>query len=133
MFGVRLPRDWFIDLYYLARSGRAYTPEDDLGNETGKKFSRNAPINSTLDVRAEKGFRISGSRIKVSVEGRNILNKRFPTRLDPSTGDIPRIGVGQNVQIPSDPEARASDRVRFQDPSWLSSPRSIWIGVGVDW
>ncbi len=133
VFGMRLPRDWFINLYYLVRSGRAYTPEDEQGIETAKKFSANAPFNSTLDVRAEKGFRISGSRLKLGIEGRNILNKRFPTRVDPSTGDVPTIGVGQNQQIPSDPEARESDRIRFQDPSWYSPPRSIWVGLGVDW
>jgi outer membrane receptor protein involved in Fe transport len=130
---MRLPRDWFVNLYYLLRSGRAYTPEDELGNEVGKKFSKNAPVNSTLDLRAEKGFRISGRRLRLGLEGRNILNKRYPTRVDPSTGEVPTIGVGQNQQIPSDPEARESDRIRFQDPSWWSPPRSVWLALGIDW
>jgi len=133
VFGKRLPRDFFVNLYLLLRSGRSYTPQDELGNETGKKYSRNAPISTTVDLRSEKGFRVQGRRVAVSVEGRNILNKRYPTRVDPATGEIPRIGVGQNGQIPSDPEDRLAQEYRFQDPSWFSPPRSIWVGLGVDW
>jgi outer membrane receptor protein involved in Fe transport len=133
IFGMRLPRDWFVNLYYLVRSGRAYTPEDELGNETGKKFSKNAPVNTTLDLRAEKGFRIAGRRLAIGVEGRNMLNTRYPTRVDPVTGEIPTLGEGQHQQLPSDPEALASEQLRFQDPSWMSPPRSVWLGIGVDW
>lgn len=136
VLGKRLPRDFFVNFYFLARSGRAYTPEDALGNEVGKKYSKNAPLNTTLDMKGEKGVRLYGRRVRLTLEGRNILNKRYPTRVDPSTGEIPRVGAGQTEVIPDTPEnreARAYQAIRYQDPSWLSPPRAVWVGIGVDW
>jgi outer membrane receptor protein involved in Fe transport len=136
VFGRALPRDFFVNVYFLARSGRAYTPQDVFFNETGKKYSKNAPFNTSLDLRSEKGFRVWGRHVKVSVEGRNVLNHRYPTRVDPSTGDVPRIGVGQTEFIedtPDNREARQAQIARFSDPSWFSAPRAVWVGLGVDW
>ena len=137
LFGWRLPRDAAVNAYLLVRSGRAYTPEDVLGNETGKKFSKNAPLSTTVDLSAEKGFRIGRSRhLRFSLECRNIFNNRYATRVDPSTGEVPTIGAGQVQAVPDDPElteAREAQVLRYQDPSWWSAPRNLWMGVGVEW
>ena len=133
VFGHRLPRDFFVDVYFLVRSGRPYTPQDPLGIETGKKYSRNAPANSTVDLRGEKGYRLAGRRIALSLEARNILNKRYASRVDPSTGNAPRVGVGQYGAPIGNPQDSAAREFRLADPSLFSAPRSVWVGVGVDW
>jgi outer membrane receptor protein involved in Fe transport len=133
LFGMQLPRDFAVNSYLQVRSGRAYTPEDELGNETGKKFSENAALSTTVDLSAEKGFRLGGNRhLRVSVECRNIFNSRYPTRVDPSTGEVPTIGQGQ-VQAFTEPEARDAQFVAYQNPSWWSAPRNMWVGLGVEW
>jgi outer membrane receptor protein involved in Fe transport len=137
LFGHRLPRDWFVNATFLLRSGRPYTPEDRTGLEIGKKYSENAPLTTSIDLRTEKGFRLLGDRkLRVSLEGRNILNSRYPTRIDPSTGDVPTIGRGQIDPVPNTPElaaAREAQVLQYQDPSWWTKPRSVWFGLGIDW
>lgn len=137
VLGRKLPRDWNVNAYLLVRSGRAYTPEDRNGNETGKKFSKNAPLNATVDLRTEKGFRLPGGRrLRTSLEARNVFNSRAATRVDPSTGKVPTIGQGQVDPVPDTPdlaEAREAQIIRYQDPSWYAAPRTVWFGIGVEW
>lgn len=125
--GITLPRDWSLHMYFWAQSGRAYTPTALTGEETGTRYSANAPFNTTFDLRFSKGVRIRGMKWNYLVEARNLFNHRFPKRIDPQTGAAYQPGVGS-----LDRPLSESDVARYGDPSFWSTPRSFRVGVSTE-
>jgi outer membrane receptor protein involved in Fe transport len=93
--GLPWPRDLSASLYYVIRSGRPYTPETPDEREAGPPYSKNGPHDSTLDFTLRKGFRVGGTRFVLFLQGWNLLNRRTPLEVDPSTGKPWKLGEGQ--------------------------------------
>ncbi len=104
LFGVRLPRDWKLSLYWMLQSGEAYSPQTPHGGEAGKEYSKNAPLDAVMDINFSKRFRVGGSKFTLSLQGRNITNHRTVLDVDPSTGLPWRAGAGQNWEASSNPQ-----------------------------
>jgi outer membrane receptor protein involved in Fe transport len=127
--GVRLPEDISLNLYWLAMSGRAYTPQNTLGEDSGPAYSRNGPLEIALNGTIRKAFRFAAHRWEVTLQGWNLTNYRTVLTIDPVTGDIYRIGRGSLRNSTTDPVWLAE---RYSDPSMRSAPRSLRIGLGVE-
>ncbi len=95
ILGLHLPEDFRLNLYLLLQSGRAYTPEDFQGRTTGLAYSKNGPIDSTVNLTLTKGFTVGGRRLELTLQGWNILDRRSPIEVDPSTGKKWNPGEGQ--------------------------------------
>jgi hypothetical protein len=61
------------------------------------------------------------------LEARNLLNYRYPKRIDAVTGDGYTIGEGSLIGDLSEYEA-----ARYSDPSFWSTPRSVRVGVSTE-
>lgn len=124
IFGWTTPRDWSLHAYFWAQSGRAYTPTTPAGEETAKRYSANAPFNTTFDMRFSKGFRWGGLKWSYLIEARNLFNHVYAKRIDPVTGEGYVIGEGV-----LDRELSVSEVSRYSDPSFWSTPRSFRVGL----
>jgi len=127
LFGWTLPRDWSLNVYMWTQSGRAYTPLTPLGEEEAARYSANAPVNTTFDLRFRKGFGVLGQRMSYLLEVRNLFNYRYPKRIDAVTGDGYQIGEGSLIGYLSEYEI-----ARYSDPSFWSTPRSVRVGVSTE-
>jgi outer membrane receptor protein involved in Fe transport len=133
LFGRRLFGDWGLNLYWSAESGRAYTPEDADGNEIGKKYSKNAPVDQTVDLKFTKGLRVFGTRLEFQMDIRNLFDERIPRRIDPQSGEPYEDGKGVYSDPPSSRSSSEFRQASLADPSQWGPPRQIRIGLGVDW
>jgi outer membrane receptor protein involved in Fe transport len=128
--GVRLPEDLSLNLYWLVMSGRAYTPQDLFGQDTGPAYSRNGPMETTLNGTIRQAFRFADHRWEATLQGWNLTDHRTVLTVDPVTGDLYRIGTGSLASIrPADLRYAMG---RYSDPSMRSAPRSIRLGLGVE-
>jgi len=165
LFGVRLPEDASLNLYYQIRSGRPYTPTSPDGRQIGQAYSRNGPYDATLNATLTKAFQLGGRRFEVTVQGWNLFDHRTLLSLDPATGKRWKPGEGSlngfsenpaNLNLDDeelvrqsglnpDPGETVADLAtqirrailatvyRYQDPSMRSAPRSIRVGLGMEW
>ncbi len=124
LFGWTTPRDWRLNGYIRIQSGRAYTPRTVEGAETATRYSANAPLNTTTDIRFSKGFRTLGMKMNFLLEARNLFNHIYPRRIDSVTGEGYRIGEGTLTR-----ELSETEKARYSDPSFWSRPRSVRVGV----
>ncbi len=132
---VRLPEELSLNLYWLIMSGRAYTPQDRFGSDTGPAYSRNGPMETTLNGSLRKGFRFAGHHWEVSLQGWNLTNHRTVLVIDPVSGDRYQMGKGSlwNVYTSGlSPSTIAWYAARYADPSMRSAPRNVRLGLGVD-
>ncbi|MFH1278838.1 MAG: carboxypeptidase regulatory-like domain-containing protein [Candidatus Eisenbacteria bacterium] len=127
IFGWTTPHDWSLHAYFWAQSGRAYTPTAPEGEETAKRYSANAPFNTTFDLRFSKGFRWSGLKWSYLVEARNLFNHVYPKRIDSVTGRAYVIGEGSLSR-----ELSQSEVAQYSDPSFWSTPRSFRVGLSTE-
>ncbi|MBU1702474.1 MAG: TonB-dependent receptor [Candidatus Eisenbacteria bacterium] len=92
--GIAWPKDIGLNIYYMIRSGRAYTPQTVDGLESGQKYSRNGPFDSTLNFTLTKGLSFWGKRWEVFLQGWNVFNHRTPRSFDWATGKKYKLGEG---------------------------------------
>ncbi len=125
LFGV--PADVGLNLFFQLQSGRAYTPTDIFGNQTGTAYSKNGPIESLLNGTLSKGFPIGGKRVEVSLQGWNLFDHRTLQLIDPATGDkyVPGSGSLTGNTTPS-------TYARYSDPSQWGEPRHFRLGFGME-
>lgn len=165
LLGQDLPDNWNMTLYTLLQSGRAYTPQNEAGFDTGQEYSRNGPVEFTTNLKLRKGFRLLGLNMEGTAEIFNLFDRRTPLRFDPVTGKAYEPGKGsldspyqdpRNLDLSDeelleatgyqlDPEESAAEAAasirqgiratayQYDNPSYRSAPRSIRIGVGVEW
>lgn len=129
--GIPIPQDSQINLYYIVRSGRTYTPLDIFGSPTGPNYSKNGPLDQALNCTLRKGFRMGGRRFEFTAQGWNLLDHRTPLRVDPTTGRRYRIGEGQ-LENPVSAGQLAFWTNRYSDPSLRAAPRHVRLGLGVE-
>jgi outer membrane receptor protein involved in Fe transport len=138
--GVHLPQDLSLNLYYLIMSGRAYTPQDIYGQDTGPAYSRTGPIETAINGTIRQGFRFVGHRWEVTLQGWNLTDHRTVLTIDPVSGERYQMGKGSlwNAYTRNSYETTAEyDRriayatTRYADPSMRSAPRNVRLGLGV--
>jgi outer membrane receptor protein involved in Fe transport len=127
--GVHLPQEFSVNLYWLVMSGRAYTPQDTFGQDTGPSYSKNGPIETTLNGTIRQGFRFAGHKWEATLQGWNLTNHRTVLVIDPVSGNRYRIGEGSLEHSTANPAWLAA---RYADPSMRSAPRNIRLGLGVE-
>jgi outer membrane receptor protein involved in Fe transport len=127
LFGVTLPREFGANLFLQAQSGRAYTPTDVDGNATGRIFSKNAAPELLVNLRFNKDFKIGSQRLTASLVGENVLDWKIVRRVDSSTGDAPKAGVGQ-FQQPTEFEINGT----LNNPSLYGPPARWRLGLDYD-
>jgi len=138
LFGWTMPRAWGVNLYAQGQSGRAYTPQTQLGQEAAKPYSKNAPFLVTFDLRFNKEIRLGGDqRVNFTVVGRNILNARVPRRIDPLTGRGYEDGQGlfspvEMAKLPSDAAREYRLVAQLGNPSNYLEPSTWRVGFDYD-
>jgi outer membrane receptor protein involved in Fe transport len=117
--GFRWPRDFQAKLYFMLRSGKAYTPLNAADQQVGDPYSRNGPSDRTCDLSLSKGLRLGGRRYEIALNVYNLFDWRTPLVFDPVTGLAYRPGAGTLTEPRENPaEYRAyvdetvRDRVR---------------------
>jgi hypothetical protein len=133
--GVRLPEEFSLNLYWLAMSGRAYTPQDLFGQDTGPAFSRNGSQETTLNGTVRQGFGFAGHHWEVSLQGWNLTNHRTVLVIDPASGGRYKMGKGSLWNVYTSGLSRetiAWYTARYADPSMRSAPRNVRLSLGVD-
>jgi hypothetical protein len=130
---VPIPDDLSANLYYSLRSGRAYTPEDSRGNRIGKRYSRNADLEHVVDAKIERGFDLSGTRLALQLDVRNLFNSRSPRRIDPQTGEKPEDGQGEYSDPPASESSAEYRTALLANPSYLTASRQVRVGASIEW
>ena len=102
IFGIPIPSDIRANVYLLLQSGRAYTPQDVFGSQTGLANSKNGPFDSTVNATIVKGFKVGGRRLELTIQGWNLLNRTNATEVDPATGEAWTPGEGTLGIDPAD-------------------------------
>ena len=126
-FGWRLWDDWNLNIQWLLRNGRAYTPTVN-GEEVAKRYSASGPWDNEWDIVYTQYFGSGAVRTKLYLDVRNLFNHRSVRRIDSETGKAPEPGVGTYEGLEN------SEYVQNQlsDPSIYGSPRQVRLGVGVE-
>lgn len=101
-----------LDAYLQAQSGRPYTPRvynAATGNydQIGEVFSRNAPMQFTLDLKLDRAFVVAGRRFSFGLQGTNVFSNHLITRVDPVTGH--GLVWGRGIYSPQDPTNNLDD------------------------
>jgi outer membrane receptor protein involved in Fe transport len=141
------PGSWGVDMVWSHTSGFPYTPIQRHTRELGPDAvnSRRLPGSSTLNVNAEKYYSLWGQRMKVFVSARNLLDTKNITTLAPGDIQRPPAFIGNDYQIYYTETGRAGgaylgpdvdgddieDWVPLHDPLVFGEPRTVRIGVGV--
>jgi outer membrane receptor protein involved in Fe transport len=127
-FGWRLWDNWNLNIQWLLRNGRAYTPTVN-GEEVAKRYSATGPWDSIWDVVYTQYFRTGSLRTKFYIDIRNLFNRPEVRRIDSETGEAPVPGVGTYVGLGNSEYTRN----QLSDPSIFGSPRQVRVGLGVEW
>jgi len=76
-----------LNVYVQGQSGRSYTPKDINNlNPIGLPNSKNAPMQTTCDVKINRWFLLGTRRFDISLQGLNIFNNYLYNRVDAITG-----------------------------------------------
>ncbi len=102
-FGLQLPQDLRLSLFYKIGSGKPYTEVDVFGAPTGERYSKNGPANTTVDLDFHKGFRIAGRRMELALSIYNLFDHRNVSYFDPVTGKPYEVGKGQLTSVTENP------------------------------
>jgi hypothetical protein len=119
-----------FNVYLEGQTGRAYTPLDPLTLVNGEPYSRNAPFQSTTDLRINRTFPAGAHRLDLSLSGLNIFNTHVIYRVDPVTG-LGRVW-GQGSYDPRlFPLLRIPATAEYTRVSQVDDPSNY--GPGVQW
>ncbi len=127
LLGARIPSDTKVNFYLKLESGRAYTPQNVFGSDTGLSYSSNGPFESVLNGTLTKGFAVGGRRLEMSVQGWNLFDHRTLYIVDPATGEKYEPGEGSLIG-----DRSPATVARYLDPSQRSEPRHFRVGLGME-
>ncbi len=114
----RKPDDWGVNVLVRYGSGFPYTPTDARGKPIGENYSERKPWTGTVDIRANKDFKVFKNTIlRLYLYGTNILNKKNINNVYSNTG-LPDQTLATNV----------SDEMRYRH-YWYDPPRHIKVGL----
>jgi hypothetical protein len=127
-FDKEAPNPWLrhagLNVYVQGISGRAYTPQDILGNPTAETYSGNAPFQFTTDLKISRSVGLGSRRMELSVAGTNVFNNFLIYRVDPVTGRGRVWGVG-------DFDTRFEKNNLYRKQSQADDPSNY--GPGAEW
>jgi outer membrane receptor protein involved in Fe transport len=129
MFGLSIPNDWDMSVYWRFQTGFPYTPDKsfpgmelDVG-EQPQTNSMRLPSTAYTDIKFHKRFRLSGMEYTFQVwinnlfDNQNVLSVyRSTGRYDTNNNQSGIIGEGTERQA---------------DPSYLGRGRQIIVGLGL--
>jgi outer membrane receptor protein involved in Fe transport len=127
---LTLPDRWSANLFYTLRSGRPYTPTDIRGERTGKRNSKNAPIENVIDLKLEKHWDLRSNRFAVTLEARNLLDTDILRRVDSNTGEKPELGRGRYTILAPNAD-RSVVAASLENPSFYAEGRNVRLGLEV--
>lgn len=120
--------DYGVTLLASYNSGQPYTPEILTGERTGRSIiaglsdnSRRMPSRFNLDLYAFRVVPVWSTRLRFSLEVKNVLDAKNPTAVFNDTGQA---DYTVNEELVQD-----ADEGYFVRPDFYSEPRSILFGV----
>ncbi len=135
--------NWGASMSWSYTSGYPYTPyqRDTRELEPEMENSRRLPSTTTLDVRADKYYRLWGQQLSLFLQGRNILDAKNITSLTPGNWPAPPVNVDYRVYYTETGRAGGAylqDRdgdgieefIPLNDPRVFGAPRTIRVGMG---
>ena len=126
-FGWKLWDDWNLNIQWLLRNGRAYTPTVN-GEEVAKRYSATGPWDNVWDIRYNQYFGSGRWRTKAYLDVRNLFNYQRVRRIDSETGEAPVPGVGTYEGL----EDSEFVQNQLSDPSIYGTPRQVRLGLAVE-
>jgi len=139
------PGNWLTSLVWQYSSGFPYTPYSRDTRELQPEVtnSRRRPSTTSLDIQAEKYYKVWGQAFKVFLQSRNVLDSKNITTLSPQNWPNPpgrdvndyviyftetgRAGGGYiGEDVDGDGEG---DWVALNDPRVFGDPRNVRMGI----
>jgi outer membrane receptor protein involved in Fe transport len=139
------PGLWGCNIDYSYSSGGPYTPVLPRERELRAALinSERLPSRSTVNIKADKRYKIAGQEISLFLEGRNILDRQNIATLSPGSwpGGAANYGsyyttTGELGGAYDQGELLGLPDVIFvpiNDPRVYAVPRNIRVGVSFDW
>ncbi|MBT4361273.1 MAG: TonB-dependent receptor plug domain-containing protein [Candidatus Marinimicrobia bacterium] len=137
LFGLRLPRDWGISARIEYQAGRRYTGMENITirEEDGKfyyegqsksdtPYSETADPFTTVDLKLNKYFQVSGLQLKAYCTIENLFNVKRPTRINPFTGKGYDPGEIYSYGFINSPDPN-------YNPGRYSIPRTVEMGLSL--
>lgn len=139
------PAAWSTSFIWQYESGFPTTPYDRDTRALAPEVinSRRLPGTTSLDVQAEKHYEIWGQRLKLFLQGRNVLDAKNITALAPANWPLPPGRTDQEYLVYYTETGRAGgaylgedrtgdgigDWVALRDPRVFGDPRSVRMGL----
>ncbi len=139
------PGLWGANIDWNYSTGRPYTPIFPREREVRAELinTERLPARSTVNVKADKRFKIAGQEISLFLEGRNILDRKNISVLGPGgypggngnytsyyTAEGGLGGAYDEGELLGIPEVIY---VPLYDPRVYAPPRSFKVGISFDW
>jgi outer membrane receptor protein involved in Fe transport len=139
------PGLWGCNVDWSYSSGAPYTPQLPRERELRAALinSERLPSRSTVNVKADKRWKIGGQEVSLFLEGRNVLDKRNIATISP--GGWPGGDANYVAYYSTESElGGAYDQgellglpdviwVPVNDPRVYASPRNFRVGISFDW
>ncbi len=129
LFGLSIPNDWDMSIYWRFQTGFPYTPgnsfpgmELDVG-EQPQPNSMRLPSTAFTDVKFHKRFRISGMEYTFQIWVNNLFDNRNVLRV---YGDTGRYDTNNNQS-----QVIGGGTERQANPGYLGRGRQIIVGLGL--
>lgn len=129
LFGLSIPNDWDMSIYWLFQTGYPYTPDKtypgmklDIG-ERPLTNSMRLPSTASTDIKFHKRFRVSGMEYTFQVWVNNLFDNKNVISVNSSTGR-PDTGNNQSGVIGGGTERQAN-------PGNWGRGRQIIVGLGL--
>lgn len=142
---VAQQRSWRTSFIWRYASGAPYTPQERNSRGTSPETvnSRRLPGTTSLDVQAEKHYRVWGQALRLFLSGRNVLDARNITALAPENWPQPpgfgekdyeiyftETGKAGGAYVGDDTNGDGiGDWVPVNDPRVFGDPRTVRMGV----
>jgi len=142
LFGLKLPRNWDLNLIFWAHSGQRYTSYKRVTSPEGEvSFVQDSDINakigkywSSFDLSFQKHFLWKKLKYIFLLEVTNLFDNKNVVIINPFTGDTYKskdvIPYGDGD--PNLPE-KGSKVPLWSDPSRHLAPRNIKLGISIKW
>ncbi|NQT64264.1 MAG: carboxypeptidase-like regulatory domain-containing protein [Candidatus Marinimicrobia bacterium] len=137
LFGLRLPNDWGVSARIEYQAGRRYTGMENITirEEDGKfyyegqsksdtPYSETADPFTTVDLKLNKYFQVSGLQLKAYCTIENLFNVKRPSSINPFTGKGYDPGEIYSYGFINSPDPN-------YNPGRYSIPRTVEMGLSL--
>lgn len=122
---VGQPGDWTISLIYQYGSGMPYTEDIRISNGVRFENGGRRPTYASLDLKADKYFRIADLDLNLFLLVYNLLNTRNETGVYSTTG---RATADLNVKFAGEINGLNTIEEYIKNPGMYSAPRQVRVG-----